>query len=101
MCFKKKKKTWDDWEWFLYDHPKMQYLNFKDIEYIWHGSWPDPELVYRGRHLNYWDVEEYFYDFYEQDMLEAGHEIDGNGNCKGGITYENGAKEMKTFAMKC
>ncbi len=37
----------------------MQYLNFKDIEYIWHGSWPDPELVYRGKHLNYWDVEEF------------------------------------------
>ena len=42
--------------------------------YIWHGSWADPEVVYRGYHLNVNDLEDYLYDCFKEIIDEEGVE---------------------------
>lgn len=69
------------------NNPKKHYLNFKEIEYIWHGAWADSELVYKGKHVDYWDIEDYLYDIYKDEMLELGYDFNAYGDCTG-MDYE-------------
>lgn len=40
----------------------------KNIEFIWHGEWSDPELSYDGHFIDYWSIE----DFVCNEMKEEG-----------------------------
>lgn len=33
------------------------YRGANGIEFVSHGSWSDPELVWEGLTFNYWDIE--------------------------------------------
>ena len=35
------------------------WLGTKDIEFIWHGEWSDPELSYMGKVIDYWSIEDF------------------------------------------
>ena len=48
------------------------YRGIKGIEFIWHGSTPDPELSYQGKVVNYYDVENTIWEEYKED----GHDPD-------------------------
>lgn len=50
------------------------WLNTKNIAYIWHGEWADPELEFEGHKIDYWSIE----DFCCSEMKEAG--LDYNNN---------------------
>ena len=43
------------------------YRGIKNIEFIWHGSTPDPELSYNGMTVNYYDVEDTIWQEYKKD----------------------------------
>lgn len=34
------------------------YRGADGIEYVSHGAWSDPELIYDGKSFNYWDIED-------------------------------------------
>lgn len=38
------------------------YLGVEGLGYIPHGQWADPELIYKGRVFNYWDVFDRLFD---------------------------------------
>lgn len=40
------------------------YRNIPDTTYIWNGIGADPEIVYKGHTLNYWDIEDSLYNSY-------------------------------------
>ena len=48
------------------------YRGIRDIEFIWHGATPDPELSYQGKVVNYYDVEDTIW----QEHKEDGHDSD-------------------------
>lgn len=43
------------------------YRGIKDIDFIWHGEWKDPELSYNGMTVNYYDVEDTIWEEYMED----------------------------------
>lgn len=36
---------------------KKYFYGIKRIEFIYHGDWSDPELIYKGHSFNYYDLE--------------------------------------------
>ena len=67
-----------------------QYRNFKEIGYIYHGEWCDPELIYKNKSLNYWDIEDMFYN----DFIDLFY------NSINKITEDHKAKLYKYFLIK-
>lgn len=44
------------------------YRGIKDIKFVWHGEWADPELIYKGHSFNYWEVEDALWgEYVEQE----------------------------------
>ena len=57
--------------------PKLDenYRGVQEIEFIWHGEWADPELEYKDKTFNYWDVEDALWqDFKEEGGAEDDEE---------------------------
>lgn len=48
------------------------YRGIRGVQFIWHGSTSDPELSYRGKVVNYWDVEDTIWQEYKEDMQIKG-----------------------------
>lgn len=46
---------------------KKYFYGIYGIEFIWHGAWSDPELIWHKKSFNYFDVENYLYDVYRED----------------------------------
>lgn len=67
-----------------------QFRNFKEIQFIWHGEWSDPELIYKNKSFNYWDIKELFYNDFK-DLLYNSYEI---------LTEERKEKLYKYFLIK-
>lgn len=43
------------------------YRGAKGVEFVGHGEWADPELIYNGYSFNYWDIEDaLWHDFLEE-----------------------------------
>lgn len=43
-------------------HRKYNYwLGIRGIRFIYHGEWSDPELQYKGKTVNFWDIETWAY----------------------------------------
>lgn len=47
------------------------YRGTKGIEYVSHGAWADPELIYDGKSFNYWDIEEALWDMFCEEVAET------------------------------
>ena len=49
------------------------YRGAEGIEYVSHGAWNDPELIYDGKSFNYWDIDNALWDmFCEEIAKDAG-----------------------------
>ena len=49
------------------------YRGTDGIEYVSHGAWNDPELIYDGKSFNYWDIDNALWDmFCEEITKDAG-----------------------------
>ena len=35
-----------------------EWRNIPGTELIWHGEWADREIIYKGKSVNYWSVED-------------------------------------------
>lgn len=49
---------------------KNNWFDIPDAKFIYHGDWSDPEVVYRGISLNYYDIEAGLLDVYREDHPE-------------------------------
>lgn len=60
------------------------YRGTDGIEYVFHGAWNDPELIYDGKSFNYWDIESALWDEFceivSEDTGKSITEIDSNTN---------------------
>ena len=45
---------------------KKWFYGIYGIEFIWHGCWSDPELIWHGHSFNYYDLENALYDEYKE-----------------------------------
>lgn len=45
------------------------------IEYIPHGEWADPELIWHKKSFNYYDVENTLYSYYKEECAENGETV--------------------------
>lgn len=53
------------------------YRGTDGIEYVSHGAWSDPELIYDGKSLNYWDIEDALWNMFCEEVAEdAGISVD-------------------------
>lgn len=52
--------------------PKGRAFGLKDARFIWHGEWADPEIEYKEKIYNYYDIEDYLWSLYEEDCEENG-----------------------------
>lgn len=39
-----------------------------NVYYIWHGEWSDPEIQYKNNYYDYYDVEDYLWETYKDDV---------------------------------
>lgn len=46
-----------------------KWRNIPGTELVWHGEWADPEIIYKGKSVNYWSVE---------DALELSYKSEDN-----------------------
>lgn len=51
---------------------KSYFYGIYGIEFIWHGQWSDPELIWHKKSFNYYDVETPLYEYYRQECDENG-----------------------------
>ena len=51
------------------------YRGIRGIEFVWHGAWADPELKYKNRLFNYWDIEEAIFDEFKEWAKEYGVKV--------------------------
>lgn len=60
------------------------YRGAEGIEFVWHGVWSDPELIYDGKSFNYWYIEDalwsMFCEIVSEDTGKSIMEIDSNMN---------------------
>lgn len=49
---------------------KDNWFDIPDAKFIYHGDWSDPEVIYRGISLNYYDIEAGLLDVYREDHPE-------------------------------
>ena len=55
---------------------KAWFYGIQGIEFVWHGEWSDPTLIYKGREFNYYDIETPMWEIYKEDCEEAGTNAD-------------------------
>lgn len=41
------------------------YLGIKGVKFIYHGDWSDPEIIYKDRTFNEYDVEDMLWDEFQ------------------------------------
>ena len=58
------------------------YRGIRDIEFIWHGATPDPELLYQGKVVNYYDVEDTIWQEYKEDGYDSDDEEEFTKYCQ-------------------
>lgn len=53
---------------------KAYFYGIYGIQFIWHGEWSDPELIWHGKSFNYYDVENYLWELYKEDAPDLDFE---------------------------
>lgn len=60
------------------------YRGADGIEFVFHGAWSDPELIYDGKSFKYWDIDNALWDMFceivSEDTGKSIMEIDSNMN---------------------
>lgn len=51
---------------------KETWRGVPDAIFVSHGEWSDPEIVYKGKSINYYDVEDGLYYSYKSDVENGG-----------------------------
>ena len=46
------------------------YRGTEGIEFVSHGAWADPELIYDGKSFNYWDIDNALWDMFCEEIAE-------------------------------
>ena len=46
------------------------YRGAEGIEFVSHGVWADPELIYDGKSFNYWDIDNALWDMFCEEIAE-------------------------------
>ena len=46
------------------------YRGAEGIEFVSHGAWADPELIYDGKSFNYWDIDNALWDMFCEEVAE-------------------------------
>jgi alkanesulfonate monooxygenase SsuD/methylene tetrahydromethanopterin reductase-like flavin-dependent oxidoreductase (luciferase family) len=49
------------------DSPDQWFYGIVGIKFIYHGDWNDPEVEYKGRRYDYYDLEDALWDEYKED----------------------------------
>ena len=65
---------------------KTTYRGIPNTEFIWHGAYSDPEVIYKGVSLNYYDVEDCLWGYYKDVICTENNETPTNEG------YENWLK---------
>ena len=47
------------------------YRGTEGIEYVSHGAWNDPELIYDGKSFNYWDIDNALWDMFCEEIAKG------------------------------
>lgn len=55
------------------------FYGIPEVEFIWHGEWNDPEVAYKGKLYNYYDLENSLYELFEDDIENGELVIDTTG----------------------
>lgn len=50
----------------------IYYRGIRGVHLIWHGEWADPELSYKGKVVNYYAVEDVFWEEYKDERRAKG-----------------------------
>jgi hypothetical protein len=59
--------------------PMKEYPDWYGIEgigFIWHGSWSDPEIEYKGHRMSCYIVEDTMWERFREDCEELGKNAD-------------------------
>ena len=56
---------------------KGNFYGISKVKYVWHGCWADPEVIYRGRSFNYWEVEDTLWGWFLDDKGIRDYKGDG------------------------
>ena len=48
----------------------VNYRGVEGIEFVSHGEWADPELIYDGESFNYWDIEDALWSMFCEELCE-------------------------------
>ena len=59
--------------------PMKEYPNWygiEDVGFIWHGSWSDPEIEYKGKRINATIVEDTMWERFKEYCEEQGKDAD-------------------------
>lgn len=51
---------------------KKWFYGIYGIEFIWHGEWSDPELIWHKKSFNYYDIELPLWECYREECDENG-----------------------------
>ena len=54
------------------------YRGIRGVGFIWHGAWADPELKYKNRLFNYWDIEEAIFECFKDWARDYNIEVNSN-----------------------
>lgn len=46
------------------------YRGAEGIEFVSHGAWADPELIYDGKSFSYWDIDNALWDMFCEEIAE-------------------------------
>lgn len=50
---------------------KKYFYGIRGIEFIYHGEWSDPELIWHKKSFNYFDLENALFDCYKDENGDA------------------------------
>lgn len=45
------------------------FYGIRGIRFIWHGEWADPELIWREKSFNYYDLEMPLWEAYKEECF--------------------------------
>ena len=54
------------------------YRGICGVGFIWHGAWSDPELKYKNRLFNYWDIEEAIFEEFKDWARDYNINVNSN-----------------------
>lgn len=76
------------------------YLGIRGVHLIWHGEWADPELMYRNKVANYYDVETTMYGYFKNEFPMVEGETDKEYSDRFDKYCKDNACEVKNLIIE-